>query len=51
MELKPAHLPKDTLAFMFESTYLLNVTSFAQQHNIDEHYHECWEPLQSHFKP
>ena len=49
IELKPAKLPDDTLAFMFESTYLFHVTDFALSGNIDDDYWKCWEGLKSHF--
>src|SRR5690348_5650777 len=48
-ELKPMKLPEDTLAFMFESTYLFHVTPYAQAGNIDDNYWKCWEGLKSHF--
>lgn len=49
-ELKPAHLPKDTLAFMFESTLLFHVTDFAQDGNLDKEYYKCWQDLKSNFR-
>jgi homogentisate 1,2-dioxygenase len=47
-ELKPVKMP-DTMAFMFESTYLFHITPWAQEHNIDEKYYECWQGLKSNF--
>jgi homogentisate 1,2-dioxygenase len=48
-ELKPIKLP-DTMAFMFESTYLFKITDFAQSNFLDEKYYECWQDLPSYFK-
>jgi len=49
-ELKPEKLPEDTLAFMFESTYILKITQFAKTGLIiDQDYYKCWEGLKSHF--
>jgi len=49
-ELKPVKLP-DSLAFMFESTYLMRLTEWAVQTQVDINYHQCWGPLKSHFTP
>jgi len=48
-ELKPVKIPNDTLAFMFESTYLLKVTDYASKNQLDDDYYKCWEGLKSHF--
>jgi homogentisate 1,2-dioxygenase len=40
---------ENTMAFMFESCYMLYVTDFAQKNNIDEDYWKCWQELQHHF--
>jgi len=39
----------NTMAFMFESTYMLYVTKFAHDNNVDEDYWKCWQDLKSHF--
>jgi len=48
--LQPTKIPDTTLAFMFESTYMLHVTDYGQENNVDEKYNECWQGLKSHFK-
>lgn len=50
VELKPTKLPEDTLAFMFESTYLFGVSDFAQKNCIDDDYWKCWQGLKSNFR-
>lgn len=46
----PAHLPADTLAFMFETHWTPRVTMSAlSSHHIDRQYYQCWSGLQSHF--
>jgi len=49
-ELKPTKLPEDTMAFMFESSYLFHITPWAQNTNIDKGYYTCWQGLKSHFR-
>ena len=49
-ELKPIKLP-DTMAFMFESTYMFKMTDWASANHLDEKYYECWQDLPSCFKP
>ena len=50
-ELVPTKLP-DTMAFMFESTYMFSCTPYAQQQQImDKEYYQCWQGLRSHFTP
>lgn len=49
-DLKPAKLP-DTMAFMFESSYLFKVTDWAHKSGLaQEDYHESWSGLKKHFK-
>jgi len=50
MPLSPQKLSA-TMAFMFESCYMINLTQFAQEKNIDEDYWKCWQDLKSHFNP
>jgi homogentisate 1,2-dioxygenase len=46
------HLPKDTLAFMFETHYTPRITAHAvAASNIDRNYYQCWLGLKSHFDP
>lgn len=46
VELKPEKL-KDTMAFMFESYYFLNLTDYARHNNVEQDYWECWQGLQN----
>jgi homogentisate 1,2-dioxygenase len=48
-ELVPVKLP-DTMAFMFESTYIFKVTDYATSNHLDEDYYKCWQDLTSNFK-
>ena len=49
---QPAHLPRDTLAFMFEFPFLPRVTPAAMSaSNFDRNYYQCWTGLKSHFDP
>ena len=50
VELKPTRY-EDTMAFMFESTYMFKVTEFAQNNNVDKNYYKCWESIKSYFHP
>jgi len=49
-EQKPFKLP-DTMAFMFESTYVFKITDYAQKNFVDHDYYKCWQQLKSNFKP
>jgi homogentisate 1,2-dioxygenase len=46
VELKPTKLP-DSMAFMFESSYLFKVSEYGAQHS-DKDYYKCWQGLQNH---
>ncbi|KIZ00241.1 homogentisate 1,2-dioxygenase [Monoraphidium neglectum] len=47
---QPAHLGRDTLAFMFETSMTPRVTPAALgATNIDRDYYKCWVGLKSHF--
>ena len=49
-ELKPVYL-KDTLAFMFETQFVVRPTRFAMETKIRQHeYYECWQGLKKHFE-
>lgn len=43
-DLKPEKL-KNTLAFMFESRFVMRPTSFALKNGAQKDYHECWQDL------
>ncbi|GAB4820865.1 hypothetical protein N2152v2_007911 [Parachlorella kessleri] len=49
---QPQQLPKDSLAFMFETYYTPRLTPQALgATNIDRNYYQCWIGLKSHFDP
>jgi homogentisate 1,2-dioxygenase len=48
-DLKPAYM-KDTLAFMFESRYVMRPTAHALEHELQPDYHACWQDLPKMFK-
>ena len=49
---KPIKLPDDSLAFMFESNYLLKVTNYALDNNlVQSDYAQCWTNLKHNFDP
>jgi homogentisate 1,2-dioxygenase len=50
-ELKPQRYSNDSLAFMFESSYLFKVTPWANTHKVQLDYYKCWQDLKSHFNP
>jgi len=37
----------DTMAFMFESNYLVRLSDYAQKNN-DKNYVKCWHELKNH---
>lgn len=43
-ELKPAYM-KDTLAFMFESRFVMRPTALALRNGLQKDYQECWRGL------
>ena len=48
----PQHLPRDTLAFMFETSAVPRLTPHALgAPNVDRDYYQCWLGLKSHFNP
>lgn len=48
----PAHIGRDTLAFMFETHLTPRVTPSAMGSPcIDRDYYKCWRGLASHFDP
>jgi homogentisate 1,2-dioxygenase len=49
-ELKPTYIA-NTLAFMFETQFVVRPTRFALETKILQHeYYECWQGLKKHFK-
>ncbi|KAL6770098.1 hypothetical protein ACKKBG_A33590 [Auxenochlorella protothecoides x Auxenochlorella symbiontica] len=47
---EPAHLPRDTLAFMFETYYTPRLTAQALgSSSMERGYYQCWSGLKSHF--
>lgn len=48
-ELRPTKL-EGTMAFMFESSFSMAVTDWAQQ-RLDPSYHKCWQGLKKNFNP
>lgn len=49
VDLKPERVADGTLAFMFESSYLIKLTDFAQKENVDHDYYKCWIDLPNNF--
>ncbi|MBC7797095.1 MAG: homogentisate 1,2-dioxygenase, partial [Pyrinomonadaceae bacterium] len=50
-ELKPQKLA-DTMAFMFESRYIIRPTKFAlETESLQSDYYQCWQNLKKNFKP
>ncbi|GAB5369158.1 hypothetical protein AAMO2058_001381600 [Amorphochlora amoebiformis] len=48
----PVQMPEDSLAFMFESTYIMRLTDWAlNKAPLDEDYIKCWDGLESKFDP
>jgi homogentisate 1,2-dioxygenase len=51
-EQKPMRLPDDSLAFMFESTYMFKLTDWALKiASPDADYWKVWEPIKAEFNP
>jgi homogentisate 1,2-dioxygenase len=50
--LAPEKVAMGSLAFMFESTYMINPTEWAMHvAPLDKDYHKAWTPLEKHFNP
>ncbi len=50
-DLKPVHLT-DTMAFMFETRYVVRPTKYAMDTTeLQGEYYECWQELKKQFKP
>jgi len=54
-ELKPVRVAEGTLAFMFETCYMLKLSETAANSSLqivkDDKYWECWQGLKKHFDP
>lgn len=50
-ELLPERIADGTQAFMFETSYGMAVTEWAEKlcNKLDDSYHECWEGLRNRF--
>ncbi len=48
-ELKPIYL-KDTMAFMFESRFLMRPTGWALKNGLQKDYQDCWKGLKKNFR-
>jgi homogentisate 1,2-dioxygenase len=48
--LEPQPPKNDALAFMFETTYIMQLTSYAASENVDANYQKCWGGFKKHFK-
>jgi len=44
--LKPQKLD-NTMAFMFESYYILSLTDYAKENNVEQNYWNCWQDLKN----
>lgn len=49
-ELKPMFIGKDSLAFMFETCYLMKLTEHGATQYVDTEYQQCWKSLPRLFK-
>jgi homogentisate 1,2-dioxygenase len=48
-ELKPQLISPDSLAFMFETCFMMKLTDYAMNLEKDEEYGECWNDLPNQF--
>jgi homogentisate 1,2-dioxygenase len=48
-KLEPVYM-KDTLAFMFESRFLMRPTAFALKNGLQKDYYKCWQDMPKIFK-
>ncbi|KAH1186276.1 homogentisate 1,2-dioxygenase isoform X1 [Mauremys mutica] len=53
VRLEPERVAEGTMAFMFESSFSMAVTTWGLKTSncLDKTYYKCWEPLKSHFNP
>uniref|UniRef100_A0A7S2TWK8 homogentisate 1,2-dioxygenase n=1 Tax=Lotharella oceanica TaxID=641309 RepID=A0A7S2TWK8_9EUKA len=48
----PVQMPENSMAFMFESTYVMRLTPWALDETLlDKNYVKCWEGLKNNFDP
>nr|CAG4716728.1 unnamed protein product [Naegleria fowleri] len=51
-ELKPERVAEGSLAFMFESVFMINPTEYYMWDvEIDQNYNQCWSGIKKHFNP
>lgn len=51
VENKPERIADNTLAFMFETSYMMNPTDYAlNKLPLDQDYYKCWENYPKYFK-
>ena len=49
VDLKPMQM-KGTLAFMFESRFVMRPTEAALKHGLQKDYYKCWQDLPKMFR-
>ena len=50
MDLQPAYISANSMAFMWETAYQLKLSTYARdEYNQDTEYYKCWEGLVKHF--
>jgi len=50
-DLKPHFLGNGSLAFMFETTFIMKVCEEAlEEDKLDSDYYKCWQGMQQHFR-
>ena len=50
VELQPVKIGEGSMAFMFETAYMLKMTDFAMDKEfLDTDYYKCWQGLEKHF--
>jgi len=50
-DLKPQRVADGTMAFMFESSFSMLVSEWANKNSVDDDYYKCWLGLKKHFNP
>ena len=50
--LRPERIADNTMAFMFETNFMMNPTNYAMSHlKLDEDYVKCWKGFKKNFNP
>jgi homogentisate 1,2-dioxygenase len=50
VDLKPQKIGEGSMAFMFETAYMMKLTDFAiNEDNVDTDYYKCWQGIEKHF--